>query len=315
MLKNSHRRGGPISLTTALVLSPTSQAVADGERQQHLQRSDNEQDENQREQEARPKPARPSHVAEALAQVGHDRRNAGGTVRRRNFLRPHLHNQQASGGDQVGQAAGEDRDPGRERRHGDAAKRGSSRKLGQRPERPLQAISSEQLVLGEQVRQERGVGWDEECFASPDKRPAHGQVPDPEVAGQREQPEDEQDSGAEQGGGERKLRGAAAQFDHLPGQRDQPQPASDQRDRQSRPQQAEVAVAQGTKGRRHPAQHGYDPTSPNRVARTFLMLLLYPTLYTRPFRLLKDAALARSTLLLLLADHHVLRASRGDAEH
>src|SRR5829696_484763 len=43
--------------------------------------------------------------------------------------------------------------------------------------------------------------------------------------------------------------------------------------------------------------------------------LLYPTLYTRPFRLLKDAALARPTLLLLLADHHVLRASRGDAGH
>jgi hypothetical protein len=37
---------------------------------------------------------------------------------------------------------------------------------------------------------------------APDKQPTHGQVPDPEVAGQREQPEDEQDSGADQVGGE-----------------------------------------------------------------------------------------------------------------
>ena len=167
------------------------------------------------------------------------------------------------------------------------------------------------------MRQQRGVGWDEERFAGPDQQPARGQVPDPEVAGQREQSENDQDSGAdqvggqhdeplgqpvgcdpadqhereqadaEQGGNQRKLRGAAAQFDHLPRQRDQPQPASDQRDSQSRPQQAEVAVTQGTKGRGYPAQHGYDPTGPNHVAHTILIpsTLLYPTLYTRPFRL------------------------------
>jgi hypothetical protein len=52
------------------------------------------------------------------------------------------------------------------------------------------------------VRQERGVGWDEERFASSDQQPTHGQVPDPEVAGQRKQPEDEQGSGADQVGGE-----------------------------------------------------------------------------------------------------------------
>ena len=163
--------------------------------------------------------------------------------------------------------------------------------------------------------QQRGVGWDEERLAGPDQHPACGQVPDPEVAGQRQQPENEQDSGAdqvggehdeplgqpvgcdpadqhereqadaEQGGNERKLRGAAAQFDHLPRQRDQPDPLPT----------SETAVPStaggsrgdaGDEGRGHPAQHGYDPTGPNHDAHTILIpsTLLYPTLY-RPFRL------------------------------
>lgn len=83
---------------------------------------------------------------------------------------------------------------------------------------------------------------------------------------------------AVQGGDEREFRGAAAEGDHLPGERDQPQAAAKQRDRQPRPQQPEVALPQGAQSReqrsRHPGATHTHRRATSAVERSLTVLCL-----------------------------------------
>ena len=236
---------------------------------------DEEEHRDEREGERRPEPRRPADVPDALAQVGQ-----GGRALLARPLRPRIdpHQRQAAGREEERGGGHPDGEPRLEQGHRDAPERRADRLLCERAHHALQAVRREDLVLGQELRDERGVAGDEQRLPHSDQAAGQREVPELERVGHREHRDhghggraqdvraqhhgaarqavgddarrqhqaDQPD--AVRGRDDRKLHGSAVQLDHLPGERDQPHPVARKRNGQTGPQEPEVAVTERAQG-------------------------------------------------------------------